>query len=103
MIHDKARVAAIRTRMCEQLQLIDSLKAKIVTGNLDALDVARNQTEDIESFFLADLERNDRSPDQEVYWLSSAERMLQTWVPYLKKTSEQFSKYGDIGIEIVGG
>ena len=29
--------------------------------------------------------------------------MLQTWAPYLQKTQEQFSEYGDIGIEIVGG
>ena len=50
MIHDKARVDAIHARMNEQLLVIDSLKSKIAKGNLDALDVARNQTEDIESF-----------------------------------------------------
>jgi hypothetical protein len=101
MIHDKARVEAIRARMIEQLYLIDSLKRKIVKGNIDALDVARNQTADIETFFLADLDRTHRTPDQEAYWLSGAELMLQTWAPYLNKTKRQFDQYGDIGIQIV--
>lgn len=103
MVHDKARVDAIRARMNEQLQLIDSLKSKIVKGNLDALDVARNQTEDIETLYLADLDRNDRTQAQEAYWLSNAERMLQTWVPYLKQTEAQFGKFGGTGIQIIGG
>ncbi len=103
MIHDKDRVDVIRARMNEQLQLIDSLKKKIVKGNLDALDIARNQTEDIESFFLADLGRADRTEAQEAYWLANAERMLTIWVPYLAKTKQQFDKYGDSGIQIVGG
>jgi hypothetical protein len=103
MIHDKARVDAIRARMNVQLQLVDSLKAKIVKGNLDALDVARNQTEDIETFFLTNLDRNPRTPEQEAFWLSGAERMLQTWVSYLKQTEAQFSKFGDAGVEVIGG
>jgi hypothetical protein len=79
------------------------LEAKIVKGQLDALKVARDQTADIETFFLRDLERQDRTPPEEARWLSFAEHMLQTWGPYLKQTQEQFSKYGHIGIEIVGG
>jgi hypothetical protein len=102
MIHDQARVDAIRTRMSEQLTLIDSLKSKIVKGNLDALDVAHNQIEDIETFFLADLNRNDRTPAEESFWLSGAERMLQVWAPYLKQTEAQFHKFGN-AIQIVGG
>ena len=102
MMHDTARVAAIRARVAAQIDLIKSLEAKIVKGKLDALEVARNQTEDIETFFLQDLERQDRTPAEEARWLSSAEHMLQTWGPYLKQTEEQFSKYGD-RIQIVGG
>ena len=102
MIHDTTRVLAIRARIAAQIDLIKSLEAKIVKGKLDALEVARHQTEDIETFFLQDLERQDRTPAEEARWLSSAEHMLQTWGPYLKQTEEQFSKYGD-RIQIVGG
>jgi hypothetical protein len=102
MIHDKGRVHAIRARAVAQIELIKSLEAKILKGKLQALEVARNQTQDIETFFLRELEGNDRTPAEEARWLSFAEQMLQTWVPYLKQTQEQFSKYGD-RIEIVGG
>jgi hypothetical protein len=101
VVHNKPRVEAIRARVNEQLQLIASLKSKIVKGTLDALDIARNQTEDIETFFLADLDRHERTPAQEEYWLSAAERMLQVWPPYLSKTAQRFAQYGDHGIEIV--
>ena len=103
MIHDTAGVAAIRSRVAAQVELIKSLKSRIVKGKLDALAVAQNQTADIEAFFLRDLERQDRTPAEEARWLSFAEPMLQTWGPYLKQTQEQFSRYGDVGIEIVGG
>jgi hypothetical protein len=101
MIHDKHRVEAIRARMNQQLQLIDSLKRRVVQGSLDALDVARDQTEDIETFFLAELARNDRTPAEEAFWLSGAERMLQTLASYLNKTKQPFDQYGDCGIQIV--
>lgn len=102
MIHDTARVEAIRARVAAQLELVTSLEAKIVKGKLDALQVARNQTADIETVLLRDLERQDRTPAEEARWLSFAEHMLQTWAPYLKQTEEQFIKYGD-RIEIVAG
>jgi hypothetical protein len=103
MIHDRARVQSIRGRVACQVELIRSLQAKIVKGKLDTLEVALRQTEDIETFFLADLERNDRTPAEEAMWLSSADRMFQMWEPYLKKTQEQFSRSGAYGIEIVSG
>ena len=83
------------------MKLIDDLKSKIVKGNLDALDVARNQTQDVETFFLADLERKDRTPAEEAFWLSGAERALQTWASYLSDTKKQFDQRGGRGIEIV--
>lgn len=102
MIHDEARVQLIRDRIASQIELIRSLQEKIVKGKLDALDVALKQTGDIEDFFLADLERNDRTPGEEARWLSSAEYMLRIWEPYLKKTQEQLSRHGAHGIEIIG-
>ena len=61
MIHDKIGVDALRACVAAQLDLIKSLEAKVVKGKLDALEVARHQTEDIETFFLRDLERQDRT------------------------------------------
>lgn len=103
MIHDKTRVDSLRARVAAQLDLIRSLEAKIVKGKLDALEVARYQTEDIETFFLRDLERQDRTPAEEARWLSYAERQFQTRGPYLREVQERFNKYGSVGIEIVGG
>jgi hypothetical protein len=103
MIHDTARVHAIRVRVAAQLDMIKSLEARVIKGKLDALDVARNQTEDIETFFLRDLERQDRTPADESRWLSYAEHQLQTWGPYLREVRERFNKYGDVGVKIVGG
>jgi hypothetical protein len=102
MVHDKARVQNIRARAQSQLQRIEALQAKIVKGELDALRVARFQTDDIESFFLQDLERRERTASEEAFWLSGAEKMLQVWTPFLDRTEEQFKKYGDRGIQIVG-
>jgi hypothetical protein len=102
MIHDQARVDAIRTRAQAQIELIKLLEAKIVRGKLRMLEVARKQTSHIEAFFLKDLERNQRTPAEEAKLLSFAEHMLQTWAPYLKETEAKFSKFGGHGIEIVG-
>jgi hypothetical protein len=101
MIHDQARVEAIRACAAAQIELIKLLEAKIIKGKLPALDVARRQTGDIESCLLKDLERQDRTPAEEARWLDYAERMLQTWAPYLQDTEAQFNKYSGVGIEIV--
>ena len=101
MIHDKVRVDAIRVRMKAQIELIRSLQAKIVKGKLDMLDLALQQTEDVETLYLRELDRHDRSAPEEARWLSFAEHYLQTWVPYLKQTEEQFTKFGGHGIEVV--
>jgi len=86
MIHDKARVEGLRARVAAQVELIKSLEVKIVKGKLDALKVARNQTEDIETLYLQDLEREHRTPAEEARWLSCAEHNLEAWVPFLKQT-----------------
>jgi len=102
MIHDQARVDAIRARVAAQIELIRSLEAKIVKGTFPALEVARKQTGDIASFFLEDVERQGRTAAEEARWLSYAEHMLQVWAPYLKDVEAQFGKYSSVRIEIVG-
>ena len=103
MVHDTARVEAIRVLVQAQIELIESLKAMIVKGDLEALNLARNQTEDVEAFFLGDLERRDRTPVEERRWLDAAEHMLGVWGPYLTETEAQFKRRGDRGIVIIGG
>ena len=103
MIHDNERVAALRARATSQIELIRSLQAQIVEGKLDALNVALNQTNDIETFFISDLDRNERTPAQEAKWLSAAESMLSVWGPYLQNLHDHFGKGGGRGIQVIGG
>ena len=103
MIHDQSRVDSIRSRAKAQLELITSLEARIVKGKLDELQVARNQTGDIESLFLHTLHHEDRSSASEAQWLNGAELILTSWGPRLKALQEKFDKYGGSGVEIIGG
>jgi hypothetical protein len=102
MVHNQARVDAIRARALAQIELIKSLDAMIVKGKHETLEIARNQTDDIETFFLRDLDK-DRTAAEEARWLSYAEHMLQIWGPSLKQIEAQFKKFGGRNIQIVGG
>ena len=68
--------------------------------SLSQFPLLNHQTRKVQN---SSLERQSRTPSEEARWLSAAERMLGIWGPYLKKTEEQFNKYGGIGIEVVGG
>jgi hypothetical protein len=103
MIHDTDRVESIRARTTVQLQLVSKLEAKIKKGTLPQLQLARNQLGDIESFFLAQLGREERTPREEAMWLAGAEHMLQIWTAELEKVDIQFKKFGPGQVEIVGG
>ena len=103
MIHDTKRVESIRARTTAQLQLVSTLEAKIKKGTLPQLQLMRNQLGDIESFFLAQLKKESRTPREESMWLDSAEHMLQIWTAELKKVDEQFKNFGPGQIEIIGG
>lgn len=50
----------------------------MVKGNIGTVEVVLNPTTDIQTFFLRDLERQDRTPAEEARWLSHAEQ-IQTW------------------------
>ena len=103
MIHDTNRVESIRARTAEQLEKVSALQAKISKGTLPQLELARNQLGDIESFFLAHLDRQERTPREEASWLDAAEHMLQLWIAELEKVDTQFKKFGAAQIEIIGG
>jgi hypothetical protein len=101
MIHDTARIAAIRARAAAQLDLITSLESGIIDGEFAALKLARHQTEDIENFILPHLERDHITPAEEVLWLSNAELLL-AWTPQLTNLHNRFSKHGNLKIQIIG-
>ena len=102
MIHDPKRVETIRARTAAQLQLVSTLEAKIKTGRLPQLELARNSLDDIEHCYLAQLEMESRTPDEEDTWLHTAEQVLESWTDQLKKLDEQFTNFGPRDIEIVG-
>ncbi len=89
MIHDKERVAAFRARVLAQIALIKSLKAQVAAGEVNSLDMALKQAEEVATFFIADLDRQNRTPMEEASWLSKAEYMLGIWQPYLKRSSRR--------------
>jgi len=102
MIHDKKRVAAIRVRAASQIELIKSLQAQIVEGRLDALEVALNQTNDIETFSSPIwIATNNFRPGSQM--AIAAENMLSVWGPYLQNLRDHFGKAGGRGIQVIGG
>lgn len=103
MIHDTKRVESIRARTTDQLQLASTLKTTISKGTLPQLELARNQLGDIESFFLAQLDRQERTPREEAMWLDAAEHLLQIWTAELKKVDIQFKNFGPGQVKIIGG
>jgi hypothetical protein len=70
MVHDTKRVESLRTRAKAQLELVSTLQAKIAEGELPQLTLARNLLEDMESFFLARLDTEERTPLEEARWLA---------------------------------
>ena len=63
--------------------------------------LAKNQLGDIESFFLAQLIKESRTPREEAIWLDNAEYMLRIWTDELKKIDEQFKTFGPGQVEIL--
>jgi hypothetical protein len=60
------------------------MEAEIKKGTLPQLQLARNQLGDIESFFLAQRGKEDRTLREEALWLDSPEHLLQMWTGELK-------------------
>ena len=100
MIHNTQRVASIRTRAKIEIARTTQLQAKIKKGELPILTVAHNQLDDIETFWLTQLERESRTPQEEAVWLDQAEKTLQIWTAELNRIEEHFKGAGPI--EIIG-
>ena len=79
MIHDPERVERIRFGIANGLKRISALKAKVMddsTGLREQLAQARNDVDDVELNYLSVLEKEERTPKQEVRWLNSADMHL---------------------------
>jgi hypothetical protein len=103
MIHDTQRVSSLRSRADAQISLASQLQAKIKKGKLPILTVARNQLGDIEEFFIADLDKTERTPQDERRWLDNAERVLQIWTSELQWIEDRFKQSGGGSIQNIGG
>jgi len=103
IIHAPERVRAIRGRATSDLQSVAALEGQIKDPAFrQRLQVIRHWLEDIESFFLASLSKESRTPQQEAYWLGQAEMLLEIIIkPQLKTAQDAFEKYGP-SVTLVG-
>jgi hypothetical protein len=70
MIHNPARVSLIREKAAAQAKRISDLEARVKdSGIRDRLKHARFTVGDVEHFFLSQLEREQRTREQEARWL----------------------------------
>ena len=91
-IHDPKRIGSIQTRVAVQLELLSTLEGKNKQDLFPQLQMARNQLQDIELFFIASLKRESMTLREEALWLDSAEYVLQVWTAELKRIKDG-SKY----------
>ena len=95
MIHDKERFEALRTAAKFGIDALNGLKAKTAdSGFHETLVLPRHHFADIESFFLSQLEKKDRTPTVEASWLGTAERVLDIAKEELRRQQELFNTYG---------
>ena len=95
MIHDEPRVEALLAAAETGIQACDELLGKTTDpGFYKRLTLNRYWFEDIESFFLAELDRRDRTPEAEARWLDSADVMLAVSNQMLRQHKKIFDDYG---------
>ena len=104
MIHDKERVEILRAAAKVGIDALNELQAKTTDlGFHEMLVVPRHWFGDIESFFLSQLENQDRTPAAEASWLDAAERYLDIAKGELRRRQELFNAYGPGIMVMVAG
>jgi|SRR5579884_2753659 len=91
MIHDIERAKAIRQKAEMELARIAEIERRVQKGDLARLTIAKNQFQDVEDFFLRLLEKENRTPQQEGFWLSYTERLVQIWSAEVTKLSQRMT------------
>jgi len=96
VIHDTERVKAIRNRAASQMQIVSDFEVAVHDpGMTERLEFIRHFLEDIESFFLGSLAREQRTPEGEAYVLQNAEMVLERLIaPQVKQVQEIVAKFG---------
>jgi hypothetical protein len=102
MIHNNPRVEALRTHSTSELKAVRQLEAQIKKGSLDELRLIGHWLKDIETFFISDLSRQSRTPQEEAWWLDQADNMLQICISKLRPLQTKFKEFGPGNIEIAG-
>ena len=95
MIHDRERAEALRAAAKVGIDALNELQNKTSdSGFHERLVLARYWFGDIESYFLHQLENEDRTPAAEASLLDVAERFLDRPKQELRKLQEMFNAYG---------
>jgi hypothetical protein len=96
MIHAPEHVRVIRDRVASGLRAVVTLEAQVPDLRFrERLQLIRYMLEEIESFFLASLSKESRTPEGEAYWLHQAEMSLEVFIaPQLMVVQDVFAKYG---------
>lgn len=90
---DNGRRERIRAAVAKNKAAASSLRDAIVHLPTRAvLTPVLNTLSDVETVFLGS--REDRTPEQEAWWLGWAERWLQVAIREFQATAEQVNKYG---------
>jgi hypothetical protein len=96
MVHYPARVASIRDKAAGYLTRISNLEQRVNDpGFRKQLQHVRDTVDDVERFFLSQLDRENRSPQQEVRWLNYANMALAISELELNPLEDAVAKYGD--------
>ncbi|MDA2933296.1 hypothetical protein MYX82_03025 [Acidobacteria bacterium AH-259-D05] len=95
MIHDPERVETIRKRVAAEKQLITSLEAKTKDDGIrQYLAMASSSIDDVESFFLGSLTKEQRTAQEEARWLDAAELVLRLSTQHRERVQNVFATYG---------
>lgn len=96
MIHHPARVNLIRQKAAAYLKTIPDLEARVKDpGMRERLQHARFTVSDVERFFLGQLEREQRTAEQEARWLNYTTMALVLAELELNPIQDAVAKYGD--------
>jgi hypothetical protein len=95
MIHHSARVTSIRQKADAKLRRISDLEARVKDpGIREHLQRAKYNVEDVEHFFLSQLEREQRTSEQEARWLSYTVMALTLAELRLNEIEDAVAKFG---------
>ena len=102
MIHDTKRVEAIRRRVAVKVETLAKMESAVKDSTFrEQIELPKDWLNDIETLYLSDLSRQQRTPSEESWWLEQAERMLGIAEQQCTVLESAFKKYGP-NLRIIG-